>query len=168
MQQSSTHADSRSTDPDPRSLRGEWQLDRTMYDHLSGVHGTAHGVLEISESPSAHRTGTFNGCTQLLALAFHEHGVLNWQGRSTDFFRDNILRPVNPASEPKDWWMFFADGRAFHPWRPGTIVAHPCAADEYRGLIELTAPQRFETTWYVLGPSKHHTYRTRFQRIDHD
>jgi uncharacterized protein DUF6314 len=60
------------------------------------------------------------------------------------------------------WWMTFADGRAFHPWRPGQVVTHRCAEDTYRGLVDLRG-DRMRTLWDVIGPAKEQRLVTRLR-----
>ncbi len=65
-----------------------------------------------------------------------------------------------------DWWMTFADGRAFHPWRLGQVVEHPCRADTYRGLLVLDrGATRLRIGWDVTGPGKHQRIVTRYLRL---
>jgi hypothetical protein len=66
-----------------------------------------------------------------------------------------------------EWWMTFADGRAFHPWRLGQVVEHPCRDDVYRGLLVLDrAATRLRIGWDVTGPGKHQRIITRYERVD--
>ena len=61
------------------------------------------------------------------------------------------------------WQVRFADGRPFHPWRPGVWVDHPCNADLYRGLVD-ASPDRLRILWDVVGPTKDQRLFTRCVR----
>ena len=56
----------------------------------------------------------------------------------------------------------FADGRDFHPWRPGEVVEHPCNADLYRGLVHLptTGSRGWSVMWECTGPDKDYSMTT--------
>jgi hypothetical protein len=76
------------------------------------------------------------------------------------FSRAYRMRRVND-----DWWVNFADGRPFHPWRPTDWVDHPCRGDVYRGLVTFAGPDAWQTEWQLRGPSKEQRITTQFVRL---
>ena len=139
---------------DPRRLIGRWQFERTLIDLTSGEQGSATGTLTIS--------------TADVGLRWTEQGELSWSGTRVPVSRE--LRLV-PTDEPEEWLMTFADGRPFHPWKPGYVVQHPCGPDLYRGKIDVTdvtddiAAEALRIEWTVRGPRKDHRYLTTCRRI---
>jgi hypothetical protein len=129
---------------DPRPLAGRWLLDRRLVDHARGESGCFHGELLITAAGDG--------------LEWVESGTLRWGGREIPATRRLLLRPG-----PEGWQMAFADGRPFHPWRPGEQVQHPCGADLYRGLVCAT-PTRMRVTWWVTGPTKDQEIHSRLRR----
>lgn len=125
----------------PRHLTGQWRLDRTLLDRDTGQRGCAHGTLRVTE-----------------ALDWHEAGELTWSGRTTPFTRSLKIRWYDG-----EWWFHFADGRLFHPWRPGEEVTHPCGADVYTGRIEVY-DDRVRMRWDVHGPDENQRYVTGLRR----
>ena len=134
---------------DPRQLLGRWLLRRRLIDRRAGRGGSVTGVLDVVE----HGTG----------LRWAEQGELRWGALRTPVRRTTVLSP-----EPDGWWMHFADGRPFHPWRPGEWVEHPCAADLYRGYVRLAlaepVAERMWVVWDVQGPAKDQRIFTEFVR----
>ena len=92
--------------------------------------------------------------------SWHESGTLSWGDYRGAAERHLLLR-----WHEADWWMCFADGRLFHPWRVGGEVVHPCAADVYRGLVEAAGRDRFTITWDVTGPAKRQLIVSRMTRV---
>jgi Family of unknown function (DUF6314) len=117
-------------------LVGTWRLRRRLADLRTGTFGTVHGTLTL--------TGDAEG------VEWSESGVLHWAGRQVEVTRRYLLRDGVDG-----WWVYFDDGRPFHPWTPGRPVEHPCRADLYRGLVRLDAPERWRIAWDVVGPAKH-------------
>jgi hypothetical protein len=126
---------------DPRELVGRWTLRRRLADRAAGQCGRAIGQLTITPD-----------------LAWQETGELHWGGRVLPFARTMAF-----AERAGEWWVTFADGRPFHPWRLGTPVEHPCAADIYCGRVELAA-DRLRVLWDVTGPAKHQRILTEYRR----
>lgn len=132
--------------PEPTELLGRWHLDRTVEDRRHGRRGTVTGVLSIEPGPDG--------------LVWAESGLLVWQGRTVPVHRRLQVRCVGA-----EWVVTFEDGRPFHPWAPGTWVDHPCGADHYRGLVEVSEDrQRVDVTWVTTGPAKDDILRTRLTR----
>lgn len=129
---------------DPRPLAGRWQLDRRLIDHARGESGCFHGELLITTAGDG--------------LEWAESGTLRWDGRELPATRRLLLQPG-----AEGWQMTFADGRPFHPWRPGVEVHHPCGADLYRGLVRATRT-RMRVTWWVTGPAKDQEIHSRLRR----
>ena len=128
----------------PRSLVGTWQLDRQLLDRRTGATGCFHGELSIAPASEA--------------LTWSESGELHWLGHTSQAYRELLLRPDDDG-----WWMHFADGRRFHPWRLDEPVTHPCGRDSYTGLITAT-PDRLRIVWRVTGPAKDQEIHTRLRR----
>ena len=65
--------------------------------------------------------------------------------------------------------MRFADGRPFHPLDlTGRPVEHLCGEDRYTGEYRLVAPDRFDTSWRIHGPSKDQRIDTSYRRCYSD
>ena len=133
---------------DPRRLIGRWQFERTLIDLASGEQGSANGTIAISPAD--------------VGLRWTEHGELSWSGIRVPVSRE--LRLV-PTDGPDEWLVTFADGRPFHPWKPGRVVQHPCGPDLYRGKIDVLGAEELRIEWTVHGPRKDHRYLTICRRI---
>jgi hypothetical protein len=129
---------------EPAELVGSWALSRRVADRGAGVRGTVRGELEIVPDGEGVR--------------WVERGVLRWGGVERPVRRAYLLRDTGDG-----WWVHFEDGSAFHPWRPGQWVTHPCRADVYTGLITVDGG-RMRTRWEVCGPAKQQRLVTRFSR----
>lgn len=117
---------------EPRDLLGRWGLRRRVVDRRAGGFGTVAGELVLSAVDGGVR--------------WAETGVLRWDGRTVPVSRTLLVR---------DGHVYFADGRPFHPWRPGEPVVHPCGADVYTGLVVVDrGGTRLRTLWDVRGPVK--------------
>jgi hypothetical protein len=130
--------------PDPRSLVGEWRLARRVVDRRAHLFGTVQGTLSLVDDGALIR--------------WREHGTLRWNGADLPVTRELLL-----VEEADGWQVRFADGRLFHPWRPGEVVEHPCNADRYRGLVDV-GRDRLRVLWDVLGPAKDQRLFTRCRR----
>jgi hypothetical protein len=129
----------------PAELLGSWRLERLVADRLTGAFGHMAGTLTLTETAAGIR--------------WYEQGAFDFGGRTFESSRELLLR----ADAGGGWTMCFADGREFHPWRPGRVVEHPCRADTYRGLVDVT-PTRLRTLWDVTGPAKDQRLVTRCLR----
>ena len=113
------------------------------------------------------RTGRFGWAAGTLTIdaarrVWAEAGELTWNGR-----RAPVSRTMGFARFDDGWWMTFADGQPFHPWRLGAMVEHPCRADVYRGLLVLDRDaSRLRIGWDVVGPAKHERIVTCYRRLD--
>ena len=129
----------------PSELAGRWSFQRRVADLDSGRFGSATGTLTVDGD----------------RLVWTEAGELTWHGR-----RAPVRRTMGFARIENAWWMTFADGRPFHPWRLGQVVEHPCRADLYRGLLVLDRDaNRMRIGWDVVGPAKHERIVTRYRRV---
>jgi hypothetical protein len=124
---------------EPGALVGRWGLWRRVRD--GGAYGAVVGELVVSPSPDG--------------LRWDERGVLRFGGGEFPVTRTYLLR---------DGAVWFADGRFFHPWRPGEVVTHPCGEDVYTGLVTVDG-DRMRTVWDVVGPRKRQRLVTRFARL---
>jgi hypothetical protein len=131
-------------EPDPRALAGEWRLARRVADRRARLFGTVQGTLSLVADGAL--------------LRWREHGTLRWNGADLPVTRELLL-----TEEPDGWQVRFADGRPFHPWRPGAVVVHPCNADLYRGFVD-ARPDRLRVLWDVTGPAKDQRLFTRCRR----
>jgi hypothetical protein len=129
----------------PTVLLGQWLLTRWLRDEHAGASGTAAGRLTLSADGEQ--------------IDWHEQATLQWNGHHLPVSRSYGLRRTADG-----WWAYFADGRPFHPWRPGQWVQHACGADTYYGLITLTDPRTWHTRWDVVGPAQSQRIITRFSR----
>ena len=126
-----------SNEPDPAEFAGAWAIDRDLSDLRSGNTGHFTGQLIVAADGAGYD--------------WRESGTLTWGDYTGQAERQLCLRPHDGT-----WWMCFADGRLFHPWRLGEEVVRRCAADVYRGHIAYgpDVPDRFTITWDVTGPAK--------------
>lgn len=126
---------------------GIWSLNRRVLDRRAGRSGCVHGQLSITLAEAG--------------VDWEETGQLTWDGRVVPVSRSLRLRPGEGG-----WWMFFADGRPFHPWRLGIEVVHECGPDTYRGTVTVAAEDgqaRMRTVWSVTGPRKDQLLVTRLR-----
>jgi hypothetical protein len=132
---------------DPALVSGEWSIDRDLADLRAGRTGRFVGTLHVDADGAGY--------------SWREQGELTW-GEYTG----TAGRLLRLARHEGQWWMCFADGGLFHPWRPGAEVVHPCAADLYRGTVAIEGPDpaRFEITWDVTGPAKRQRIVSRMRR----
>jgi Family of unknown function (DUF6314) len=130
----------------PPDLFGTWALRRRVVDRRTGRFGRVTGRLDLSPvGPRMH---------------WLETGRLEWDGAVYPVTRELYL-----TLDEDGWQMRFADGRLFHPWRPGAVVEHHCRADLYRGLIDVDAQcARLRVLWDVTGPAKDQRIVTRCLR----
>ena len=103
--------------------------------------------------------GTLSVVADGARIRWRESGTLHWAGDELPVTRELVL-----VEAPPGWQVCFADGRLFHPWRPGEIVEHPCNADVYRGLVDV-GPDRLRVLWDVTGPAKQQRLFTRCHRL---
>ena len=106
-------------------------------------------------SVRAGRRHVDDRCSRATAWPGARVGTFTIAGRSHDVTRTYQLA---------DGWVFFDDGRPFHPWRPGEWVEHLCGEDTYRGLVEVE-PARIRTLWDVSGPEKDQRLITRLTSV---
>lgn len=131
---------------DPAALLGDWRLTRTLSDQRAGLSGTMSGQLTLRSEGDGQ-------------IAWAEQGTLAWNGSRLPVSRSYRLQRAEEG-----WWLYFSDGRPFHPWTPGQWVHHPCREDSYRGLITITGPDRWRTRWEVDGPDKEQRIMTELSR----
>lgn len=148
------------TPASPRALLGRWELHRDIDDRYAGERLRVLGTLTLR-----HLDGPVDP-----GIDWAEEGRLHRPGRAGVSVARR-LRVVRRDDGAGGWWVCFADGRDFHPWRPGTWVEHPCGPDRYRGLVEAgdarpgTRVAAWRVTWQVTGPTKDYTMTTRLHRL---
>ena len=125
---------------------GRWQLTRQLRDEWACLSGSASGELTLRLNDNH--------------ITWHEQGTLLWGGSRLPFSRDYVLR-----AEQQGWWVYFSDGRPFHPWTPGRWVDHPCRDDVYRGVITLAGKDAWQTDWELRGPAKRQRITTQLLRV---
>ena len=130
---------------DPTALLGDWRLTRELADRRTGRSGTVSGRLTLRSERGQ--------------IVWAEQGTVLWNGSRLPVSRSYRLRRAGEG-----WWLYFADGRLFHPWIPGRWVHHPCREDSYRGLITITGPDQWRTRWEVDGPDKAQLIITQLSR----
>ncbi len=137
----------RSLPLDPADFAGEWSIERELADLRDGASGRFRGTLTVTPGEGGYR--------------WCERGTLVWGAHRGPAERHLLLR-----RREGEWWMCFADGRPFHPWRAGGELVHPCAADTYRGVLGFDPgePDRFELTWEITGPAKRARIVSRMRR----
>lgn len=133
-----------------------WSLRRRVRDRASGLVGTVRGRLLIEHVGADE-------------LTWAESGLFSWTlpGAGSSAGRQApVTRTLRLARDDGQWWMRFADGSPFHPWRPGEPVEHPCRADLYTGRIDIAPDgESMRTLWDVAGPAKDQRLITVLTRI---
>lgn len=129
---------------DPYGLVGRWELRRRVVDRRAAQHGVMVGELVVRPDGAGVR--------------WEEQGVLRFGGAQRPATRTYLVRQGSDG-----WEVRFADGRPFHPWRPGEVVVHPCRDDVYTGLVTVDG-DLMRTAWDVRGPAKEQRLVTRFYR----
>ena len=124
---------------DPTGLLGTWVMTRVIDDRRANERREVTGSATlVAESPTRIR--------------WSERGTMTWPGHQTP-----VSRTLYVDREGSTGWVVrFADGRLFHPWSVGHWVDHPCAADHYRGLLEVSGDpaEAWTVTWDATGPEK--------------
>ena len=135
-------------DEDPANLVGEWIISRDITDFGARISGTFQGRLLVVADTDGY--------------AWAESGTLQWRDRSSPAARNLRLQ-----HQETGWWMTFADGRPFHPWRPNSEVVHHCGRDVYTGIISRrpATPGQIEISWNVAGPAKHYRLDSQYRRL---
>jgi Family of unknown function (DUF6314) len=96
---------------------------------------------------------------------------MTWAGQALPVTRHLLIRRADRSTvADRDvataWVVCFADGRPFHPWRPGAPVVHPCVDDTYCGLVAVDAARRrLRIVWDVAGPAKDRRLFSRCTRL---
>jgi len=133
----------------PTQLLGLWRLQRRLVDRIPGRSGRVDGMLELTGHEDEVR--------------WSERGLLTWGDEQLRVTRE--LRICRDDDE-SGWLVCFEDGRLFHPWHPGVPVVHECAADTYRGVIDVDPTwTRLRVLWDVTGPDKQQRLYTRCARV---
>ncbi|KQO62806.1 DUF6314 family protein [Curtobacterium sp. Leaf261] len=130
----------------PTDVLGAWTLARTVVDRTAGDTRVVAGTTTL--------TSVHDG-----RVLWEESGTMTWSGGSVPVSRTLVV-----TDEGADGWMVrFADGREFHPWRPGTEVVHDCAPDVYRGFVD-GSPAAWSVVWEATGPAKDYRMESRLTR----
>jgi Family of unknown function (DUF6314) len=129
---------------EPIALLGTWTFTRRLVDRVAAQYGRAVG------------TATFQADGD--AVHWREDGHLHWGGRVLPVYRDLVISRAGD-----EWWVSFADGRPFHPWRFDETVQHPCRADTYRGRLQRSG-DRLRIAWDVSGPTTDQRLVTTYRR----
>lgn len=134
-----------SAQTEPTDLLGEWAFTRRIDDRRGGRRGTVSGRSTLALQPDGR-------------VVWSEEGSLVWPGSAPLPVSRTLL--VEPRED--GWFVTFADGTEFHPWRPGEVVEHPCRADLYRGLIHepVGGTRGWSVMWECRGPDKDYSMTT--------
>jgi Family of unknown function (DUF6314) len=129
---------------EPTALLGTWTFTRRLVDRVEGQHGRANGrAVFQADGDEVH---------------WREDGELHWGGPVLPVYRDLIISRL-----ADEWWVSFADGQPFHPWRFDERVLHPCRADTYRGWLQRCG-ERLRIAWDVRGPTTDQRLVTTYRR----
>jgi hypothetical protein len=131
----------------PTALLGSWRFERTIDDRLAGRRTRVDGTATLS-SDGAGR------------IRWSENGVMHGPGGDVPVSQTRLVAQ-DPAGA---WQVLFSDGRPFHDWRPGAVVAHDCAPDDYRGLIARSPDGGWTMRWAASGPEKDYVIDTAYTR----
>jgi hypothetical protein len=124
----------------PTDVLGEWTLARTVLDRAAGETRSVTGTTTLT----LVRPGQ---------VRWEESGTMTWAGGSVPVSRTLLVTAEHTDEGAEEWTVRFADGAAFHPWRPGTEVVHDCAPDVYRGCVD-GSPAAWSVVWEATGPAK--------------
>lgn len=130
---------------------GAWRLERRIDDRRAGQAGWMYGTVRlIPDGPDA--------------LRYVETGVLRLgDGPPMPADRVNLWRFSEARVE-----VLFEDGRPFHSFVPEDCAPgtdHPCGADFYQVVYDLTLWPRWSTRWTVTGPRKDYAMESRYSRV---
>jgi hypothetical protein len=122
---------------------GDWTVNRTMIDFLSGA------------------TYRFAGDAVVTADAFTEHGTMQIGAHAMPASRAYKLEPRGHSMR-----ILRADGSDFIELQPEAmqIVHHSCGADSYTGRFFFRNGDEWAETWRVKGPRKNYASLSRFHR----
>jgi hypothetical protein len=129
----------------PLELLGPWRLERTVLDRRDGTVRRVSGTTTLT----LRTEGTVD---------WTESGTMTWTGGSVP-----VSRSLTIERDGTSWVVRFADGRDFHPWRPGVEVVHDCAPDTYRGFVT-GSPAAWDVVWEASGPTKDYRMASRLTR----
>ena len=127
--------------PDLPDFLGTWRVERTIEDRL-GPPGQFEGFAQFAPDGDG--------------LRYREEGTLTLgDGPALSAHRDYLWR-----ADVQGIAVLFPDGRPFHRFMPeghAPGTDHPCGADLYRVLYDLSAWPRWTAEWTVRGPLKDYT-----------
>ncbi|MFZ7088399.1 DUF6314 family protein [Curtobacterium sp. RRHDQ10] len=134
----------------PTDVLGRWMLARTVVDRAAGETRSVVGTTTLTlVDPDRVR--------------WEESGTMTWPGGSVPVSRTLFVTAERTGERTAGWMVRFADGRAFHPWRPGAEVVHDCAPDTYRGFVD-GSPAAWSVVWQATGPAKDYRMESRLTR----
>ncbi|MEQ8833158.1 MAG: DUF6314 family protein [Miltoncostaeaceae bacterium] len=132
-------------------LMGDWTVERTIEDRLSGRPARFAGTARIAPAPGGDH------------LDWREKGHLE-----SAAFTGRATRDMRIVVEGAAFAVLFADGRPFHPLDltgGRCTVVHPCGDDRYEGDLALADGGAILTVrWRVTGPAKDLDIRSRYTR----
>jgi len=124
----------------PEDFAGQWELRRSVRDHLHGQHGTLRGRAVFTATDAARMT-------------YEETGTLRLENGATMEATRRYLWEFAPDAVV----VTFADGRSFHQFVPsghGAGTDHPCGEDFYTVRYDFTRWPQWTAEWTVKGPRK--------------
>jgi hypothetical protein len=128
---------------------GRWRFERTVDDRLTGRRTRVDGTASFTPDDVGR-------------IRWREDGVMHGPDGDVTVSQTRLL-DQDPAGA---WHVLFADGRPFHDWRPGAVVTHGCAPDDYRGLIAASPGSGWTMRWAARGPAKDYVIDTAYTRND--
>ena len=124
----------------PDLFDGAWRLRRLILDRKTGGVGRLSGMARFAPD-----TG---------GLRFSEKGRLRLGLAEMDAARAYRYAILGP----RQFRVFFDDGRLFHDAVVGddgaAPVSHDCAPDLYRGRYRIESADRWRLSWRITGPRK--------------
>lgn len=131
-------------------LAGAWRLERVIDDARLRLAGAMTGSAVFAPDGAL--------------LRYREAGELRfgpYRGAASQTYLYRFVA-LHRAE------VLLADGRFFHRLdlsAGSTAVTHHCAADLYRGRIDVVSPDEWAMNWRVDGPRKQQRIVTRLRRL---
>ena len=129
---------------------GQWQLQRTIVDHLYGQNGVLTGQAGFTPKDAN-------------SLEYIENGTLILESGASLAATRQYLWEFTQSEVV----MRFGDGAPFHQFVPTGHAAgtdHPCGEDYYKVRYDFTAWPYWTAVWRVTGPRKDYTSKSQYSR----
>ncbi len=139
-------------------LVGEWDLRRSVRDHLAGVDASFVGTASFVVSEAASRSGPPHRARYSEAVEMVLGAHRGPASRELLYVRRDDSTVM----------VYFADGRPFvdldlreGEWRS----VHPCSEDFYETVTLVRSADSLEERWRVWGPTKSYEAVTSLTRL---